>query len=163
MKGANEIAIDVVSLLVSVPASTTLDTLETALAAGGFTLGIDLDKVGPKTVIGEWLAIGAPGASSLFADPSDHLVAGLDAILASGRTLEVRPGPRRAVGPDLTALVMGTRGKLARLERVWLRIHRRDARRPAMSLPEGVDLDPPLTEAEAKLVDALARELARDV
>ncbi|MDB4935362.1 MAG: hypothetical protein JWP87_2334, partial [Labilithrix sp.] len=112
---ADAIDIDPTSLLVGVPASKTLNSLETALAARGFTLGVALDEAGPpdaKTgaagfiTVGDWLAKGAPGAASVFADPADHLVAGLEATLPDGKKLEVRPGPRRAVGPDLTALVL---------------------------------------------------------
>jgi hypothetical protein len=46
------------------------------------------------------------------------------------------------------------------VEHAWLRIHRRDARRPAMPLPEGVDLDPPVSAEEARLIDAIAKELS---
>lgn len=153
-----DIEIDATSLLVGVPATKTLDALETALAARGFTLGVSLEQAGPATV-GDWLARGAPGAASVFADPADHVVAGLEATLPDGKRLEVRPTPRRAVGPDLTALVVGTHRRLATVEHAWLRIHRHDARRPSMPLPEGVDLDPPVTEGEARLLDAIQREL----
>jgi alkyldihydroxyacetonephosphate synthase len=167
---ADVIEIDATSLLVGVPASKTLDALETALAARGFTLGVALDQAGPHNAktgaagsitVGDWLAKGAPGAASVFADPADHLVAGLEATLPDGKKLEVRPAPRRAVGPDLTALAIGTHRRLASIEHAWLRIHRRDAGRPAMPLPEGVDLDPPVTEAEARLLDAIQRELTK--
>ena len=165
---ADAIEIDAQSLLVGVPADRTLDAVETALAARGFTLGVDLEAAGPRDAeagspgairVGDWLASGARGAASIFADPADHLIAGLDATLPDGKKLEVRPGPRRAVGPDLTALVLGTQRRLASVDHAWLRIHRRDARRPAMALPAGVDLDPPLSDAEAKLVSAIERAL----
>lgn len=165
-----EIEIDPTSLLVSVPATKTLDALETALAARGFTLGVALDRAGPPSAttggagaisVGDWLAKGAPGAASVFSDPADHLVAGLEATFPDGKRLEVRPTPRRAVGPDLTALAVGTHRRLLTIDHAWLRIHRRDARRPSMPLPEGVDLDPPVGEPEARLVDAIARELGR--
>jgi alkyldihydroxyacetonephosphate synthase len=156
---ADLIEIDPTSLLVSVPASCTLDGVETALAARGFTLGAALDGNSAQA-IGDWLAAGAPGAPSMFADPADHLVAGLLATLANGKKLEIRPGPRRAVGPDLTALALGTRGRLASVTHAWLRIHRIDARRPSLGLPK-TDLDPPVSPAEARLVDAIHDELAR--
>jgi alkyldihydroxyacetonephosphate synthase len=165
---ADAIEIDAQSLLVGVPADKTLDAVETALAARGFTLGVALDAAGPRHVVtgaagsitvGDWLAQGAPGAASVFADPADHVVAGLEATLPDGKRLEIRPGPRRAVGPDLTALVFGTHRRLASVEHAWLRIHRRDARRPAMPLPAGVDLDPPVSAEEARLLDAIVKEL----
>ena len=154
---ANEIEIDATSLLVGVPASKKLDSLETELAARGFTLGVAI--VRGEESIGDWLAQGAPGAPSLFGDPADHLVAGLLATLPGGKKLEVRPGPRRAVGPDLTALLVGAHRRLGSIEHAWLRIHKRAARRPAMPLPHGVDLDPAVTEPETRLLDAIQREL----
>ena len=156
---AEETGIDPVSLLVEVRASKTLDALETALAARGFTLGVALRELRPALEVGDWLAGGAPGAQSLFADPADHLVAGLEATLCNGHTLEVRPGPRRAVGPDLTALLVGTHGRFGSIDRAWLRIHRRDSRRQSLPLP-AVHLDPPVTASEARLIDAIERELA---
>ena len=156
---ADLIEIDPTSLLVGAPASCTLDGVETALAARGFTLGVVLDG-NSSSAIGEWLAKGAPGAPSMFSDPADHVVAGLLATLPNGKKLEVRPGPRRAVGPDLTALAIGTHHRLATVTHAWLRIHRLDARRPAMPLPD-TDLDPPVNAGEAGLVDAILRELMR--
>ena len=154
---ADRIEIDPTSLLVSTPASCTLDGIETALAARGFTLGVAL--VGnSSSAVGDWLAAGAPGAPSMFSDPADHVVAGLLATLPNGKKLEIRPGPRRAVGPDLTALAIGTNHRLATVTHAWLRIHRLDARRPAMQLPD-TELDPPVNEGEAALVEAIHREL----
>jgi alkyldihydroxyacetonephosphate synthase len=167
MSTANPIAIDPASLLVEVSATKTLDALETELAARGFTLGVALAEAGPANAttgapgsitVGDWLAKGAPGAASLFADPADHLVAGLEATLPDGKKLEVRPGPRRAVGPDLTALLVGAHRRFGSIDRAWLRIHKRDARRQALPLPGG-DLDPPVTAAEARLLDAIQRGL----
>jgi alkyldihydroxyacetonephosphate synthase len=157
---ADLIAIDPTSLLVGTPASCTLDGVETALAARGFTLGVALAGRSSAS-IGDWLAAGAPGAPSMFADPADHVVAGLLATLPNGKELEIRPGPRRAVGPDLTALVLGTNHHhLATVTHAWLRIHRLGARRPSMPLP-ATELDPPMSEEEAGLVEAIRRELMR--
>lgn len=154
---ADRIEIDPKSLLVSTPASCALDSVETALAARGFTLGVALDG-NSSSAVGDWLAKGAPGAPSMFSDPADHVVAGLLATLPNGKKLEVRPGPRRAVGPDLTALAIGTNHRLATVTHAWLRIHRLDARRPSLPLPD-TDLDPPLGAGEAALIDAIHREL----
>ena len=96
----------------------------------------------------------------MFSDPADHVVAGLLATLPNGKKLEVRPGPRRAVGPDLTALAIGTNHRLATVTHAWLRIHRLEARRPSLPLP-ATDLDPPVNAGEAALVDVIQRELMR--
>jgi alkyldihydroxyacetonephosphate synthase len=145
------------SLLVGVPGAATLGGIEAALAEHGLTLG-PVSASRPEATVGEWLAAGAPGAPNAFADPADHLVAGLTTTLADGRRLEIRPSPRRAVGPDLVALVLGAGDRFATMEHAWLRVHRRDARVPSAPLP-GFDLDPPVSEAESKLLAAIAREL----
>lgn len=156
--------IDVTSLLAGVPASMTIDDVEAALSPRGLTLGVARDSGAidrGRAPIGTWLEEGAPGARSAFADPADHLVAGLEATLTNGARLDVRPSPRRAVGPDLTALVLSAARRFASIDYAWLRVHRVDARRHALPLPVGVDLDPPLELGEAALLDAIERELRR--
>ena len=148
--------IDESSLLVRVPGAATLASIERALASEGLTIGI----AATDDAVGDWLARGAPGAPSTFADPADHLVAGLTATLANGSTLEVRPSPRRAVGPDLIALVVGANERFASIDHVWLRVHLQGARRVGLPV-DRLDLDPPLSNEEATLLDAIARELAR--
>ena len=153
------IAIDEESLLVHAPGATPLGAVEAALAAAGLTLGLDdLDAVRDRTVA-SWLAAGAPGAPDAWRDPVDHLVAGLDARLPSGERLEVRPAPRRAVGPDLIALFVGAGGRFGAIDRAWLRVHRDGARRPETS-PFALDRDPPVSPEEEALLAAIERELA---
>lgn len=148
--------IDRSSLLVGVPSRATLASIEQALTSEELTLGV------PATdeMVGDWLARGAPGAPSAFGDPADHLVAGLTFTLTNGRRVAVRPSPRRAVGPDLVALVVGANERFASIDHVWLRVHQRDARRVAEPT-DGIELDPPVSEGEASLLDAIARELSR--
>jgi len=148
--------IDRASLLVRVPGAATLTSIEQALAREGLTLGV----AATDDAVGDWLARGAPGAPSPLSDPADHLVAGVTATLINGSTLEVRPAPRRAVGPDLMALVVGARERFASIDHVWLRVHLTGAR-PVTLSTEGLDLDPPVSNEEASLLDAIARELAR--
>jgi alkyldihydroxyacetonephosphate synthase len=146
--------IDRASLLVGVPGAATLASIERALAGDELTLGVPaVDET-----VADWLARGAPGTASSFADPADHLVAGLTGSLASGKRIEIRPAPRRAVGPDLIALFVGTGEQFGTIEHVWLRVHRKDAKRGAMSVPE-LDLDPPVSADEAELIAAIRREI----
>jgi alkyldihydroxyacetonephosphate synthase len=151
--------VDRTSLLVDVAASTTLEELRAALAPLGLTPAIERSAgEGERATVGQWLAAGAPGARDVWLDPADHLVAGFEAELADGRTLVVRPSPRRAMGPDLVALVTGARGRFVTLRRVWLRVHDSAARLP-QSAPFRADRDPPVSPAEERLLDAIAREL----
>ncbi len=152
--------LDRASLLVEVDGRTPLGVCDAELRADGLTLG--LEGAAPEVLaldVAAWLAKGAPGARDPWSDPADHLVAGLTATLHDGRTLSVRPAPRRAVGPDLIALVIGMEERYARVERAWLRIHRLDAGRPEVH-PLVAERNPPLTDAERGLLDAIHRALA---
>lgn len=147
------LSIDRASLLVRVPGAVTLAQLDELLEKEGLTLGVHVEDT--SISIADWIARGAPGAPSPFADPADHLLAGLSATLHDGRHLEIRRSPRRAVGPDLIALVFGAGERFATLDRAWLRVHPRGVERaPAAPAP-----DPALSPEESALVDAIAREL----
>lgn len=154
------LTVDKTSLLVRVPGAVTIAQVEEALEADDLTLGLTDSMQDTSISIAEWLAKGAPGAPSTFADPADHLVAGLTATLANGRHLEIRPGPRRAVGPDLVALVLGAGERFATVDRAWLRVQLRGVRRRL--IPDAhLDLDPPVSPEEASILAAVSRELGR--
>jgi len=70
----------------------------------------------------------------------------------------IHPAPRRAVGPDLTALFVGAGDRFGRIDRAWMRVHRRDATRPTAPAFE-LDRDPPVSEEEQGLLDGIARVL----
>src|SRR5687767_2422765 len=108
--------IDAASLMMEANGRATVANVEASLVEKGLTLGLDR-LPGENVTVAEWLAAGAPGAPSAFGDPADHLVVGLTALLADGRRLEMRPSPRRAVGPDLVALCVGCGTRFATIER----------------------------------------------
>jgi alkyldihydroxyacetonephosphate synthase len=149
--------IDRASLLAEVDGQATLGATEDALRNLGLTLG--LDAVDRALDVATWLARGAHGARDPWADPADHLVAGLDATMKNGTAISVRPTPRRAVGPDLIALIVGMEERFARVERAWLRVHRLGDER-ARAHPLTRERNPPLGEAETSLLAALAKSLA---
>ena len=151
------VVVDRMSLVAAVAASLSVAAVEVALREQGLTL--DLADGAPTDLsVAEWLARGAPGARDPFRDPADHLVAGLDARLLDGNELRVRPGPRRAAGPDLVALFVGTDGRFGDISRAHLRVHPVGVRRP-----EGARFvrapEPPLNELELSLLDVVRREL----
>jgi hypothetical protein len=58
----------------------------------------------------------------------------------------------------LTALFVGAAGRFGRIDRAWMRVHRRDARRPTAP-PFRLDRDPPVSDGERSLLDSIARTL----
>jgi len=150
------VRIDGASLLACVEGTTTLAEAERLLEDEGLTL--DMRMPDGATTVAEWLARGAPGTRDHWLDPADQLLAGLDATLGDGRALTVRPAPRRAVGPDLTALFVGAGGRFGRVDRAWLRVHKRGVTRPAAPA-FACERDPGVSPGEARLLDAVEREL----
>jgi alkyldihydroxyacetonephosphate synthase len=150
------IAIDAKSLLVRVEGAVDLATLERTLNGADLTLAVALPS--PAPTVSQWLARGAPGSRDRWLDPVDHLLAGLETTLNDGRRIAIRPAPRRAVGPDLTALFLGTQERVGRIDRAWLRVHRRSA--PLATSAAFVhDRDRPIDAAEGRLFDAIVRAI----
>jgi len=150
------IQIDHHSLLVCVDGAVDLASLEHSLNEVSLTLAAAIPS--PSLPVATWLARGAPGARDRWLDPVDHLVAGLDATLADGRQISIRPAPRRSVGPDLSALLLGAGERFGRVDRAWLRVHHRGA-----ALPTSPDFDhqrdPALARGEEILLEAIERAL----
>ena len=145
------------SLLVRVDGSMTLAEVEGVLARSGMTLDVE-GAEGSRETVATWLASGARGARDPWLDPADHLVAGLDLLLHDGLEIVVRPAPRRAVGPDLIALVVGMGERFGKVERAWLRVHPARITRPSVG-KLSVERDPLLLPDEARLLEAIATEL----
>jgi alkyldihydroxyacetonephosphate synthase len=146
-----EPAVDLASQLVHARGDATLAAVERALAAQGLTLGLG-DGAPPlaETTVAAWIAAGAPGAPDPWLDPVDHLVAGFTATLGSGAELSVRPAPRRAVGPDLFALFLGTEERAGTITSAHLRAHGGEQPRP---LGTRITRDPRLVETERSWID----------
>ena len=149
------IELDRASLLVHASADVRVSELEAYLRERGLTL--DLAEPFEGTVK-TWLESGAPGARSAWLDPADHLVAGFAAtIRATSASFALRPAPRRATGPDLTALVLGLEGRMLALEAAWLRVHRVADPRPTTE--KFTSDEEPLGADERALFDAIEAAL----
>jgi alkyldihydroxyacetonephosphate synthase len=114
-------AVDAESLLASFSGDTTLAAARDALEAYGLGLPVDSEP-GVAQTLDEWIGSGMPGTPDPLHDPVDHVVAGFEARLRNGQRIGVRPGPRRAMGPDFGALFVGTQGGFGAVERVTLRV-----------------------------------------
>lgn len=150
-----DVSVDRASLLAAIAGNITLGSAEQRLRDHGLTL--DLDGADASTTLAAWLAAGARGARDRWLDPADQLLAGFDATLRDGRPLSVRPTPRRAVGPDLSALFLGTHDRFGRIDRAWMRVHPAGVARPT-SPAFSCERDPPVSAGEHSLLDAISRE-----
>jgi len=152
----SDVRIDRASLVVDVDAALTLADVERALAQAG--LGLDLGAAARRdATVADWIADGLAGVRDPYQDPADHVISGLDARLPDGQALRVRPGPRRAVGPDLVALFVGTR-RFGTVTRAHLRVHVLGVPRPVAPRFTAPDAPAP-SPVEAALFDEIAREL----
>lgn len=138
------------SQLVSVDGETTLAELESFLHRYRLSLGCTTDPEIDAMTIARWLAKGAPGAPDRWLDPVDQLLAGFAAELASGAILDLAPGPRRAVGPELSALFFGTEERVGKIRTAHLRVRGPRSARPLLT---NVPRQPPLESTEAAWVD----------
>jgi alkyldihydroxyacetonephosphate synthase len=151
------VEIDETSLIADIDGTMTIGDVEQVLLAKGLTLGLDAGGKDDAT-IASWIAEGLPGTRDPYRDPVDHVVVGLRARLRSGEALDIRPGPRRAVGPDLVALFVGMRERFGTITRAHVRAHRAGVPRPeaaAFMTPEA----PPPSPAELSLLEAVLREI----
>ena len=143
--------VDRVSMLCEAEGSVRVREIERDARAVGLTIGLDITD--PEETLSDFLASGAHGLFDPWHDPADHLVAGFEARLPSGRDLVVRPAPRRAVGPDLFALVFGMNHRFAKLTRAWLRVHAVGAKRPRAA--EFAAREPAVAPLEAEWLERL--------
>ncbi len=149
--------LDRLSMLCEVSADTPLAELEAFLGTQGCSLGVGAIEA----TVGQWIAEGAPGARDPFADPADHLLAGLRGVLHGGRTVEIRPCPRRAAGPDFAGLFFGQWKRFGDLTSVWLRIAALDAPATRRPMPLAWERNAKLNAGEQKLLGAIERELRK--
>jgi alkyldihydroxyacetonephosphate synthase len=113
--------IDTKSRLVTVGAGVTGPHLRAALESSGYLLGHEPQSHDISTV-GGWVATRACGQLSAGYGGIEELVAGLEAVLPGGRTIRSKVAPRRSVGPDVAALMIGSEGTLGIVTEVTLRV-----------------------------------------
>ncbi|MDQ3954158.1 MAG: FAD-binding oxidoreductase [Actinomycetota bacterium] len=114
--------IDERSLLVTAQAGVTGPQVTDYLEQRGFMLGHEPQSLAISTV-GGWLATRACGQLSARYGGIEDLVTGFEAVLADGRVVRHKAAPRRAAGPDVASLMIGSEGTLGVITRATLRVH----------------------------------------
>ncbi len=155
-RGQAPIELDGESLLVHTAGDVSLAELQARLAQDGLTLR-GAHVPGDRSVR-QWLSQGAVGGPDPWSDPVDHLVAGLEADIGEHGKLSLRPMPRRATGPDLSALVCGT--SLGVIQAASLRVESRTSASSVALRYQG-ERRTSLNQGELLLWRAVERELER--
>lgn len=112
--------IDALSGIATFAGTTPLAELEALARAKGLSLGL---TEAPRGSLAAFVAAGLPGLPDPFADPVRGYVCGLAARGPAAR-FRLLPAPRRATGPDLSALCVGAGGSIARIESASLALLR---------------------------------------
>lgn len=109
------------SLLVRVQAGKMGNVFEDELNAHGYTTGHFPQSISLSTV-GGWVATRAAGQFSTRYGSVEDMVLGLEAVLPDGRVIRIAPTPRRAAGPDLRHVFLGSEGTMGIVTDVTYRI-----------------------------------------
>ncbi len=149
---AHVVFLDETSLVAQVQAGITGIALEELLIPRGLTFG-DFAPAALKSTLGGMLAVRTPGKASPRHGRVEDAVLGVSAVLADGRTIHTKVAPRRATGPDLARVILGSEGQLGIVTGIVLRIQRR---------PETRLLDAHGLPSLDAAVDAAREALARD-
>ena len=113
--------VDGKSRLVRTGAGVTGPALREHLAAAGYLLGHEPQSLEISTV-GGWIATRACGQLSARYGGIESLVAGFTAVLPGGRVVRSKTVPRRAAGPDVASLMIGSEGTLGIVTEADLRV-----------------------------------------
>lgn len=124
LKRMNQIVgINEIDGTVTVQAGMNGGQFEAALNQRGFTAGHLPQSIYMSTV-GGWAACRGAGQASSRYGKIEDMVTGLQAILPDGRLLQVRSVARRAVGPSIKDLMVGSEGVFGFITELTLRIWR---------------------------------------
>ena len=122
LTGLDDIGVvDEKSRLVRCGAGVTGPALTRHLADAGFLLGHEPQSLAISTV-GGWIATRACGQLSARYGGIERLLAGFTAVLPGGRVVTSKTVPRRAAGPDVAALLIGSEGTLGIVTEAELRV-----------------------------------------
>lgn len=103
------LAVDEVSKLVTVQGGMNGERFEAHMNNLRYTVGHLPQSLNMSTVAG-WAACRGAGQASGKYGKIEDIVAGMKVVLPNGELLEIRPAPRRAVGPGLMELIIGSEG-----------------------------------------------------
>jgi len=116
------VALDAVSLTVTVQSGILGGVLEEVLNARGYTAGHYPQSLYSSTV-GGWIAHRGIGTFSTKYGKMDDIVLSMEVVRPDGRVITTRSVPQSAAGPDLNRLFLGAEGTLGIVTTATLKIH----------------------------------------
>lgn len=146
--------LDEVSLVAEFEAGIMGANLESELNHRGYSAGNIPQSLFCST-LGGWISTRAAGQFSTKYGKIEDMVLGMHVVLPDGNLLNIRPVPRRSVGPSLRDLFLGGEGVLGIVTRATVSIH------PLPSLTVKQSFVFPSVEAAVDAVRLIMRSEAR--
>ena len=114
--------LDEVSLVAECEAGIMGANLELQLQQRGYSAGNVPQSLFCST-LGGWISTRAAGQFSTKYGKIEDMVLGMEVVLPDGSLLNIKPVPRRSVGPSLQDLFLGGEGALGIVTRATLSVH----------------------------------------
>src|SRR5262250_2457965 len=117
------LSIDPVDMMATVQCGVGLQELEDTLRAQGLTTGHSPQSK-PLAQMGGLVATRSIGQFSTLYGGIEDMVVGLESVLADGTVTRIKNVPRRAVGPDIRHIIIGSEGALCFITEVTVKLFR---------------------------------------
>ncbi len=114
--------LDELSLVAEFEAGILGANLELELSSRGYSAG-NIPQSLYCSTLGGWISTRAAGQFSTKYGKIEDMVLGMEVVLPDGNLLNIRPVPRRSVGPSLKDLFLGGEGALGIVTRATVSIH----------------------------------------
>lgn len=109
-------------MTVTVGCGVPLEGLENHLNSLGYTTGHFPQSL-PMAHIGGLIATRSTGQFSTMYGGIEHMVVGLEAVLADGTIIEIKDVPRRSAGPDIRHVFIGNEGAFGYITKASIGLH----------------------------------------
>jgi alkyldihydroxyacetonephosphate synthase len=117
------LSIDAVDMMATAQCGVGLQDLEQALRAKGLTTGHSPQSK-PLAQMGGLVATRSIGQFSTLYGGIEDMVVGLEAVFPGGKVTRIKNVPRRAAGPDIRHVVIGSEGALCFITEVTVKLFR---------------------------------------
>jgi len=113
--------IDQYNMQVTVEAGVVLEDLENELRKKGFTTGHSPQSK-PLAQLGGLVGVRSIGQFSTLYGGIENMIVGLEAVFPNGKITRIKNVPRRAAGPDIRHVIMGSEGALCVITEVTVKL-----------------------------------------